>query len=302
MTTQETLDRQIITYLAERLARGEFQPTTARNNRYILTGFSESFGARPLNQLGVRVVERWLATIGHLKPATRLTRWSTVRQFVLWLHRRGQITADPFPLMRAPKRPRSVPRDLAAGQVARSLNCPDVRLHAIMVVMVELGLRCCEIARLEIGDDDQTKQTMLIVGKGGHERELPVTMSARRAITAYFKSEPPAGAGPLFRFRREPGSPSSAKTISLYVRLWMAEAGVKVAPWDGISAHAFRHTAASDVLDRCPDLRVVSEMLGHLHLSTTAIYLRRAGLEKMREAMEGRSYGGVSTFEGEDAA
>jgi site-specific recombinase XerD len=57
-----------------------------------------------------------------------------------------------------------------------------------------------------------------------------------------------------------------------------------------VSAHALRHTAASDVLDRCKDLRIVQQMLGHQHLATTAIYLRRASLVDMRTAMEGRRY------------
>lgn len=57
-----------------------------------------------------------------------------------------------------------------------------------------------------------------------------------------------------------------------------------------MSAHALRHTAASDVLDRSNDLRIVQEMLGHRNLATTSIYLRRASLTQMREAMEGRTY------------
>lgn len=72
----------------------------------------------------------------------------------------------------------------------------------------------------------------------------------------------------------------------------MWRSGVKNARYDGRSGHALRHTAASDVLDRCGDLRVVQELLGHEDLSTTAIYLRRVSAERMREAVEGRSYTG----------
>jgi site-specific recombinase XerD len=51
-----------------------------------------------------------------------------------------------------------------------------------------------------------------------------------------------------------------------------------------------RHTAASDVLEQCDDLCVVLQTLGHQNLATTAVYLRRARIDAMREAMEGRSY------------
>ena len=71
----------------------------------------------------------------------------------------------------------------------------------------------------------------------------------------------------------------------------MRRAGVKRGNYDGVSGHALRHTAASDVLDRCGDLRQVQQMLGHSSLATTAIYLRRADAGQIRAAMEGRDYG-----------
>jgi site-specific recombinase XerD len=71
----------------------------------------------------------------------------------------------------------------------------------------------------------------------------------------------------------------------------MARAGVKRHAYDGVSGHALRHTAASDVLDECKDLRAVQQMLGHAQLSTTAIYLRRVSAESLRTAMGGRTYG-----------
>ena len=70
----------------------------------------------------------------------------------------------------------------------------------------------------------------------------------------------------------------------------MSTAGIKRGAGDGVSAHALRHTAASDVLDRCHDVRTVQAMLGHVSIATTQIYLRRADLSRMREAMAGRDY------------
>jgi site-specific recombinase XerD len=70
----------------------------------------------------------------------------------------------------------------------------------------------------------------------------------------------------------------------------LRDAGVKHAPYDGVSGHALRHTAASDVLDGGASLPCVQEMLGHVALSSTSIYLRRATVTQMRQAMEGRSY------------
>src|SRR3954451_5403828 len=100
--------------------------------------------------------------------------------------------------------------------------------------------------------------------------------------------------GPLFvgyqwrrRERLTPG------TISSLVGESCLCAGIKRRPHDGVSAHATRHTAASDVLARAPlgtALLVVQRMLGHEYATTTAQYLRFARLDELREAMEGRSY------------
>lgn len=78
--------------------------------------------------------------------------------------------------------------------------------------------------------------------------------------------------------------------LSALLTKLMVDAGIKGAGRDGISAHALRHTAASDALDRCHDVRTIQAMLGHSSLATTQIYLRRANLDQMREAMGGRYY------------
>lgn len=99
-------------------------------------------------------------------------------------------------------------------------------------------------------------------------------------------------AGPLIRSELCPTHGVAAKTISGYMRRWMIDAGVKVRPLDGRSAHALRRTAASDVADEGYDIRVVQHMLGHERVETTIRhYLRPIAMRQMREAMEGRWYG-----------
>jgi len=154
--------------------------------------------------------------------------------------------------------------------------------------MVGMGLRCCEVERLEMGQWDRRAQVMVVRGKGSHERALPVPVEVSAALAAYL-AEHPAGSGPLVRSYRRPTA-LAADTLSGMVSEWFRAAQVKRSARDGVSAHALRATAASDVLDVCGDLRVVQEMLGHQNLATTSIYLRRAGLPQMREAMSGRTY------------
>jgi integrase len=153
--------------------------------------------------------------------------------------------------------------------------------------MLWMGLRCAEVADLRIEDINEREATIHVTGKGGAQRMLPI---------------PPEFAGHLTRWldyrRRTPGplivstlgGPYTANSISDLVARWMRTSGVKVASRDGRSAHALRHTAASDISDGGAPLTAVQALLGHQHLSSTAIYLRRTRLEDLRTAMTGRDY------------
>lgn len=286
-----TLTSHINTYISERRKRGELAPRTARNMRWHLDILDDSFGSRPIGRLTTRAVERSLERIGHLAPTTRRGYLSTVRTFCHWLVGRGTIDKNPCDGIAPIRPPRGNPRALNAEQIAAIVAVlPDARARAIISLMVGCGLRCVEVSRLTTADWDPVAQTVEVTGKGGHRRVLPVPSETLAAVEAYLAEAGRAIAGPLIRASRVRSAGLSAPTISTYVSRWMKAAGIKSAPWDGRSAHACRHTAASDVLDVCGDLRVVQEMLGHQHLSTTAIYLRRANLGQMRSAMEGRRY------------
>lgn len=286
-----TLSRYTTTYVAGRRARGEIGAGTAANHRYSLDSLDLSFGSRPISQLTPRAIEHWLETVGHLSPATRRNHLSTVRGFCRWMVREGHLATDPTKEVATIRQPRSVPRAMPKADVARLWRVlPDDRAKVIVSLMLGCGLRCVEVSRLETTDYDPDAGTIIVVGKGGHQRILPVPGAVARAVDRYIAETGGATSGPLVRSSRIRSRGLSAETISTYVSRWMEAAGIKHGRWDGRSAHALRHTAASDVLDACRDLRIVQAMLGHEHLSTTAIYLRRADLSQMRHAMEGRDY------------
>lgn len=292
MTGTLTLAPYVAAHLGERRRRGEITFRTFQHRGYHLRGLVESFGARPVESFGPAAVLRWQETIGHLSAGTRRNQLSTVRVFGRWLVARKVIKRDPTAGLPYVKQPRKAARALPEDAAARILGAaPDARGRAIVWLMLGCGLRCCEVAHLEVADYDPTGRTLFVRGKGGHERVLPVPDAVAHALDAYIV-EAGSAYGPLIRSVRAsrascgllPGS------ISNLLSIWVADAGVKVRPRDGVSAHALRHTAASDVLERCHDLRVVQQMLGHVHLSTTAIYLRQAAMGDMRTAMEGRAY------------
>ncbi len=288
--TSNTLDVLINRYLKEIKDLGYSQRSTVRHAYYVLSDFSDSFGCRPLNHLNGAEIKRWMTASDHLAASTRRNYLSCVRSFARWLVESGRVTKDPTSGIKPPRQSRSVPRAMRTSSIAQLLAyLPDDRSRLMFWLMVGLGLRCCEVANLELSDYDEKAQVLRIVGKGGHERILPVTIEVRSAIAAYLGVRGMVSGPFLQKYSRQKGG-LSAGTISQCMSKWMTEAGVKTARGDGVSAHALRHTAASDVLDQCHDLRVVQQMLGHVSLTTTSIYLRRACLDDMRNAMEGRPY------------
>lgn len=286
MTT--TLAPYMTRYLAARHARGEYNAVSLRKVGPRLRTLDASFGNRPLSQLTRHAIERWLESLHHLAPNSRAAYLASVRKFTEWLTLERIVAADPCAGIAKVKRARSVPRALPAGAIRASLRvCHDSRDRVIVWLEVGMGLRRAEVAGARWENYDDLGRTLRIVGKGGHVRVLPVPVRVAAALAAVRQR---GNTGPIVTSRRDPGQGISPEAVGQISTRILREAGVKHAPYDGISGHAYRHTCASDVLDGGADLRVVQEMLGHVALSSTSIYLRRATVGQMREAMEGRGY------------
>lgn len=275
-------------YLTHRLSQRSLAWSSSRNGRSHLARFVEVVADVPVHELRPEHIEAWKANRAHLAASTRRGQLSTVRTFCSWLVKTGHLLTNPTAEIPSIKVPRSVCRAMNPEDIGAVLDiAPDSRGRAIVWLMLGMGLRCCEVEYLELGHWDRRSGEMTVTGKGGHERVVAVQAEVSTAVLAYL-DEYPATAGPLIRSFRKPGQRLRADTLSGMVSEWMRQAGVKRYPRDGVSAHALRATAASDILDACDDLRVVQEFLGHENLATTAIYLRRAELPKMRKAMAQR--------------
>lgn len=231
--------------------------------------------------------DRWQRSVGERTPASRRAYLSTVHRFCLWLVAEGHIPVDPSAHAARVREPRRVPRALSAAAVRQLFAAAtDSRDRAAISLMVEMGLRCCEVANLQLDDWDRSAATMFVRGKNDSDRVLPVPAPVALALKVHL-NEQGWSAGPLLRHR---GRGMAANGWSRHMTALFRAAGLKNGPYDGRSAHALRHTAASDVLDRCKNVRTVQAMLGHASIATTQIYLRRANLDQLREAMSGRDY------------
>jgi integrase/recombinase XerD len=269
---------------------GEITPRSGRLLEYRLAGLLERCGEAPMADLDRAAVRAWGERIGRLSPATRRLYRSTLVCLCRWALEEGLLSEDPSTHLPKVREPGRVPRARPTSDVAAVLGASgSARDRLVVLLMVQMALRCCEVARAELADYDPAAATLLVRGKGGEERVLPVPPPVVEAIDAY-RSEIGRFAGPLVCTLHSGRWALSSAAVARIVTKLLYASRVKTAAGDGITAHALRHTAASDVLDRCGNVRIVQGMLGHASLATTQIYLRRASLDQLREAMGGRDY------------
>lgn len=157
-----------------------------------------------------------------------------------------------------------------------------LRDSAIMELLYATGIRVSELCGLGLGDLDQERRTVRVLGKGGRERTVPVGLPAIRAVTGWCRDGRPVLAGPrsadvLFVGAR--GGRLDPRTARRVVHARIA--AVPSAPDAG--PHGLRHAAATHLLEGGADLRSVQEILGHASLASTQIYTH-VSVERLESA------------------
>jgi integrase/recombinase XerD len=222
-----------------------------------------------------------------LKATSAARRLSAVRQFHKFLYVEGYAPSDPTAAVSAPKRGRALPKVLSVDQVDRLLQVthesatraempPVERLRALrMICLLELlyatGLRVSELIALPRSAAKTRERFLVVRGKGGKERLVPLTDAAKDAASSYLALLEQQGraVGPwLFPAESESGH----LTRQAFARDLKAVAGAAGLRSDKVSPHVLRHAFASHLLQNGADLRVVQELLGHSDISTTQIY------------------------------
>ena len=214
-----------------------------------------------------------------LAPRSIARTLSAWRSYYAWLARRGVIPLNPADGLRAPKRPRSLPKALGIDQAAALLDRPaasmsDDPLLARDIAMFELfyssGLRLSELVSLDWpGGLDLVTGEVTVTGKRQKTRTVPVGDKARTALEAwlalrpqFLKDNQPA----LFLGRN--GTRLKSRQVAGRLAQWAQRQGVGV----HVHPHMLRHSFASHVLQSSGDLRAVQEMLGHASIAATQIY------------------------------
>jgi integrase/recombinase XerD len=220
------------------------------------------------------------------KPASVARRLSAIRQLYRFLYAENHRRDDPAAILEGPKRGRPLPKVLGVGEVdsliaaARAAAAEGEprerlrgqRLYCLLELLYATGLRISELVSLPASAARRNERMLIVRGKGGKERVVPLNEAARTAMRDY--------AAMLAETHEQPPSkwlfPSFGETghltrqhVARELKSLAASAGLRAAQ---VSPHVLRHAFASHLLHNGADLRVVQTLLGHADISTTQIY------------------------------
>jgi len=217
-----------------------------------------------------------------LSTTSRARMLVAVRGFHKFALSDGLTGSDPAAAVRPPRPAKRLPKALPLSEVEAILAAVDVetvlglRDKALLEVLYGTGARISEAVGLDVDDLDLVDGTVLLRGKGGKERLVPVGSYAGEALEAWLvrgrplvaaqATDPRGSGGALFLNAR--GGRLSRQSAWTVLNRTAERAGIT----RDVSPHTMRHSFATHLLDGGADVRVVQELLGHASVTTTQIY------------------------------
>jgi len=221
------------------------------------------------------VVRQYIGFLTTMKMAKRTTgrKLAALRRYFGWLARNQQISVDPTIGVRTPSDTGRLPKVLTNEQLGALLHTDDTdqpnwkiaRDTAVIELLYGSGLRVSELCSLDVDSINVKQLAVLVMGKGGKERRVPVGEPSLVALKQWVALRTEVVASP--------------STVALFVNTRGTRLGTRdvrriidarsLAP---THPHALRHTFATHLLDNGADLRAVQELLGHADVATTQRY------------------------------
>jgi len=271
---------EFITYLGSE--RG-LSPHTLKAYKHDLIA-CKAFGEK--NHLAwppnISYVERFLEAQSGKQSSSIVRALVAIKVFLRFLYREKYIEENISSLLDTPKMRQLIPTILSHAEIERLLSAPSnatevgVRDRAILELLYGTGIRVSELCSLSLYDlgDDYIR----VMGKGSKERLVPVTKTALQAVDEYLVRMRDRFEDKKHLFLTSAGRPLDRISVWKMVKSYAKKIGIE----KSISPHTFRHTYASHLLDSGADVRIIQELLGHAHISSTNRYTH-VSTEQLRE-------------------
>jgi integrase/recombinase XerD len=222
-----------------------------------------------------------------LSARTAARRLSALRQFHAFLLREGVRTDDPTSLLDTPQLPKPLPKFLTEAEVDALLQAATAKpgrtgvlARAALELLYATGMRVSELLSVPRAALGAKAEVMIIKGKGGKERMVPLSEGAKQAARALLSVT--ADESRFLFPGRDPQRPLTRQAFFLLLKQVALLAGLDP---DRVSPHVLRHSFASHMLARGADLRSLQVLLGHADIATVQIYTH-VQAERLRKLVE----------------
>lgn len=248
----------------------------------------EAYGLEPLQhkhqiqQLQIGMLRQYLGTLQY-ERATIVRKLSSLRSFLKFHFRIGNLSHNPAGRMVLPKKHRKLPEYLQESSLEDIFALPTlpeepkaafvlVRDYCMLELLYGCGLRRAELVNLRWKNIDTYTRTLRILGKGNKQRIVPYGSKAREAMELYMQQCRRLGFSYQDHFvLTDKGTPVYDKLVYRVVRRSLDHL-----PLRKRSPHILRHTYATHMVNRGANLNAVKEMLGHSSLSATQVYVHNS--------------------------
>lgn len=267
MATHPEMISYFLSYLA---AEKGFSVHTIAAYRRDLSYFAKLHTS--LLTIGQHEITTYLAHLHErgLAPSSIHRAMMALKSFFRYLKKEGFIACEETLYLDTPKMWQLIPEVLSEQEVRLLLEAPSAddplgaRDRALLEVLYGCGLRVSEACQLDISDVDDS--FVQVKGKGGKERRVPIAASTLQKIDHYLVAFRPQMGTALFVNQK--GNRIDRVTVWQRIKVYAKKAGIRTS----ISPHSLRHSYATHLLENGADLRVIQELLGHAHISTTDRY------------------------------
>jgi integrase/recombinase XerD len=256
--------------MLEELQRRNYSHRTAKTYVRIVRDFAEYFH-QPPDKLGPEQIRQYQAHLFQAKklaPAT-VSQYVSALRFLFIKTLRRHFLAEYIPFPKSRKR---LPTVLSPEEVTRLIDAACNLYHrTLLMTLYSTAARRAELCRLKVQDIDSQRMMIRInQGKGGRDREVPLSPKLLEILRVYFRWMQPQ----TFLF------PGTVKGVRADVPItpnvvWLAcrQAAQRAGITKRLSPHSLRHSCASHLLEAGADLRTLQVVLGHSRLEHTLVYL-----------------------------
>jgi len=247
-----------------------------RRDLHKFSKFLKASGVNDFESLTEEMCSAWIADLFQNNVSARSIQRhvSSAKGFFNYLKKSGVVRNSPFELINSPKSPSHLPNILSPEEVSQLLNfkpknVQEKRDLAIIELIYSSGLRVSETVNTNLGDFEDNKNFLRVLGKGSKTRLVPVGRYAKNAIEDWIIERNKLATKDSSLFVNLRGNRITTRSVQQRLKNIAIMQGLPP-----VNPHMLRHSFATHLLESSGDLRSIQELLGHSSLSTTQIYTR----------------------------